>query len=37
MPTPMRIVSLPTFRSLSDADQDDAVATILDVLTEFAR
>jgi hypothetical protein len=37
MPTPMRIVSLPTSRSLSDADQDDAVAAIFDVLTEIAR
>jgi dTDP-4-amino-4,6-dideoxygalactose transaminase len=32
-----RIVSLPLFPGLLDADQDDAVAAILDVLAEFAR
>ncbi len=32
-----RIVSLPLFPGLSDADQDDAVAAIRDVLTGFAR
>ena len=32
-----RIVSLPLFPGLSDADQDDAVAAIFDVLAEFAR
>jgi dTDP-4-amino-4,6-dideoxygalactose transaminase len=32
-----RIVSLPLFPGLSDADQDDAVAAIRDVLAEFAK
>ena len=32
-----RIVSLPLFPGLSDADQDDAVAAIREVLREFAR
>jgi dTDP-4-amino-4,6-dideoxygalactose transaminase len=32
-----RIVSLPLFPGLSDADQDDAVAAVRDVLQEFAR
>jgi dTDP-4-amino-4,6-dideoxygalactose transaminase len=32
-----RIVSLPLFPGLTDADQDDAVAAIREVLQEFAR
>lgn len=32
-----RIVSLPLFPGLSDADQDDAVAAVRDVLREFRR
>jgi dTDP-4-amino-4,6-dideoxygalactose transaminase len=32
-----RIVSLPLFPGLSDADQDDAVEAIRDVLAEFRR
>ena len=32
-----RIVSLPLFPGLSDADQDDAVAAIRDVLAEFRQ
>ena len=32
-----RIVSLPLFPGLSDADQDDAVAAIREVLQESAR
>ena len=32
-----RIVSLPLFPGLTDADQDDVVAAVLDVLREFRR
>ncbi len=32
-----RIVSLPLFPGLSDADQDDAVAAVREVLAEFSR
>jgi dTDP-4-amino-4,6-dideoxygalactose transaminase len=32
-----RIVSLPLFPGLTDADQDDAVAAVLEVLEEFRR
>jgi dTDP-4-amino-4,6-dideoxygalactose transaminase len=32
-----RIVSLPLFPGLSDADQDDAIAAVADVLGEFRR
>jgi dTDP-4-amino-4,6-dideoxygalactose transaminase len=32
-----RIVSLPLFPGLSDADQDDAIAAVREVLAEFAR
>ncbi|HEY1435724.1 MAG TPA: DegT/DnrJ/EryC1/StrS family aminotransferase, partial [Thermoanaerobaculia bacterium] len=32
-----RIVSLPLFPGLSEADQDDAIAAVSDVLEEFGR
>jgi dTDP-4-amino-4,6-dideoxygalactose transaminase len=32
-----RIVSLPLFPGLSDADQDDAIAAVGGVLEEFRR
>jgi dTDP-4-amino-4,6-dideoxygalactose transaminase len=32
-----RIVSLPLFPGLTDADQDDVVEAVKDVVTEFAR
>jgi len=32
-----RIMSLPLFPGLSDADQDDAIAAVRDIASRFAR